>query len=122
MTNRERACQYLMSRCAAQPEGAPRVDIGLPDEAGDVPCDCLDALTKLLDEVRNETIADVAELADLRKVQAALNGIDAALKRHVPNLGGGTGDRAGWALAEDVRSMLDTIGFGRETALASEPR
>ena len=56
--------------------------------------------------------AEAEELRTLRTCfdtyRAALRGIDAALKRHVPNLPG-TGATA-WRLAEDVRSMLTFAG------------
>lgn len=46
----------------------------------------------------------------VERYRQALEGIDAALRRHVQHLRGD--DRAAWALAEDVRSMLDTSGIG----------
>ncbi len=46
---------------------------------------------------------------------ASLRGIDAALKRHVPHLGGGTAGRA-WTLAEDVRAMLTMSGVPMNAA------
>jgi len=44
------------------------------------------------------------------RYRRALEGIDAALRRHVPHLRGD--DRRAWALAKDVRSMLTVSGVG----------
>jgi len=44
------------------------------------------------------------------RYRQALEGIDAALRRHVPHLR--SDNRAAWALAEDVRSMLTVSGIG----------
>ena len=43
---------------------------------------------------------------------AALNGINAALKRHTPHLSGGI-EGPEHRLAGDIRSMLDVVGIGR---------
>ena len=60
MTNRERAKAWMMERCPAEATGTR---FGTDDvESGDTntetgkPCDCLDALTKLLDEVRVDAL------------------------------------------------------------------
>jgi hypothetical protein len=66
--------------------------------------------------------SDCKERKRVKEMQAALDGIDAALKRHGPHLSGGRED-AGHRLAADVRSMLDVVGIGRQTSRpsASEP-
>jgi hypothetical protein len=51
ITNRERARRWCMSRCAAMPKGEHRIDVDVKDDPTDPPCDCLESLTKLLDEV-----------------------------------------------------------------------
>jgi hypothetical protein len=56
------------------------------------------------------------------RMRASLDGIDQALKRHIPHMSG-VEDR-GWLLAEDVRTMLELSGvvFPKPTPTVSETR
>lgn len=64
MTNRERAKAWMLERCPAEATGTRfgTEDVETVDtdtETGN-PCDCLDALTKLLDEVRETALKEAA--------------------------------------------------------------
>jgi hypothetical protein len=61
----EVARRWCLARCAAMPKGEHRIDVDAKDEPTDPPCDCLASLTRLLQNVRTETLAEAAEATRL---------------------------------------------------------
>lgn len=104
MTSRERAKAWMLERCPAEATGTrfgtEDVDSGDTDTETGVACDCLDALTKLLDDVEADL---VARLSFSERTSLAALDVVAQARNVSPRICGAAG-----VLAEKVKAY-DTV-------------